>query len=256
MNTYSYWAVAPFIDKIPVTPYKPTLLMRLLFLLSLIFVDQIDPCLVPNALADKEIAALKKTNNPFALSPSVGAFSWHYSTLRMIPSGLTPEKRRSILGVPASNRRNLGDLDDLGDLIESRKGSVGRNQRGAGNKDVIDRMFHRAMYYVLGLRFSSKDRHRWTCLSEKRYSYLRELLTEITHLPNVRWIALDYRLRNGSYVFEGKESELLILEAPSGRLFRGTDETAWKKRSSRTLDYSQLRKIRRKSLYCSYTLVP
>jgi hypothetical protein len=173
-----------------------------------------------------------------------------YLAFNYIRSGLSPEAINEILGIPSGMSEQA-----LEERIESRKGEGGERQKGSGKLDGVDRMFFRAMHYALGVNFETRDRAIWKSLAEKRYSYLRDLLTALSDLPGMMWQAWDYKASDGARVFRGKEGEILLIDRKTGDFFFGRDSTAFKGSSLRP-DYSALTKVIRSKLYCSYSLLP
>lgn len=215
----------------------------------------VDEAQVWNRRASDEKNEKGERDNSYNLyfPPSAVQPQWNYSTHSYRPSPLNRGERLKILGVPLNASES-----QLEKTIEARKFSGGIDQPGSGGKDVLDRMFHRAMHFVLSLNFKTADRVQWKSLCEKRYSYLRDLLSELSHLPGVAWSASDFKLRDGSYVFVGHRGELLVIRASDGQFFRGSGGTSgesWIKRSWK-LNYENLWPIDLDRLYCSYALVP
>jgi hypothetical protein len=126
-------------------------------------------------------------------------------------TGLSRSKLNKILGLPT------GHTDQ--ELFEiTRPLSVRDNPY-----DPI-RLFRRAVKYVLKINtVTSAEKEIWPSLAEKRYSYMRDLLTRISKIS--RWSARDYYYKTGhgqrTFVFEGKLEEILVIRGSDGAMFRG-----------------------------------
>lgn len=140
---------------------------------------------------------------------------WNYQNSFYRKSPLSAEERLEILRVPTQ----FSD-EALRERIKSGHGDGVQLPKNAGGKDVIDRMVFRAIHYVLGLKKDDSRMFPREKFREFRYRVLRDLFTEISNLPGVKWQAEDYRLKDGTFVFEGKPpaSQLLIIQ-PDGDLF-------------------------------------
>jgi len=118
--------------------------------------------------------------------------AWDFRTDRYIPSSLSASQMKQILQIPVLKY----------------------------NGDNLQKLLRTAIQFVGSVSLAARDSLRWKSLAQKRYSYLRDLLTAIEIASNHQWKARDFQLRDGSFVFTGKIGELLIIRSSDAALIR------------------------------------